>query len=171
MKAAASRQRHRAEEVLAELRQADEDIVMVLDELTAIPGAPAHIRRDNGAEPVSRAVKAWCIECGTEALHIDAGSPSQNGIVESFNGRLRDERLSSEIFDTVAEARHLADGWRTHNNHRRPQRALDKQTPAAYAATGPALPTHRLAALACAAALPGIEGADIMHQLSLWVTL
>jgi putative transposase len=97
-------------------------------------------------------VKDWCEESGTGTLYIDPGSPWQNGIVESFNGRLRDELLSSEIFETLAEAKYLVDRWRLHYNHRRPQRALGKKTPAEYAATCPAAPPLRLAALACAAA-------------------
>ena len=143
-----------------------EDVVRVLDELTAIRGAPAHIRSDNGPEFVSAAVRTWCAESGTGTLYIDPGSPWQNGIVESFNGRLRDELLSSEIFDTLAEARYLIDRWRLHYNHRRIQRALGKMTPAAFAATCPALPPLRLAALACAAAPPGMERTATMHQLS-----
>ena len=143
-----------------------EDIVAVLDELTAIREAPAHIRADNGPEMISKAVKAWCEESGTGALYIDPGSPWQNGIVESFNGRLRDELLSSEIFDTLAEARYLIDRWRLFYNHRRIQRALGKVTPAAFAATCPALPPLRLAALDCAAAPPCMQGATTMHQLS-----
>jgi putative transposase len=143
-----------------------EDVVTVLDELTAVRGAPAHIRSDNGPELVSRAVKGWCAETGTGALHIDTGSPWQNGIVESFNGRLRHEMLSSEIFDTLAEALYLVDRWRLDDNHRRPQRALGKQTPAAYAATCPAMPPLRLAPLACAAASPGRQGVDTVHPLS-----
>ena len=144
----------------------DEDIVAVLDELTEIRGAPAHIRADNGPEMISKAVKAWCEESGTGALYIDPGSPWQNGIVESFNGRLRDELLSSEIFDTLAEARYLIDRWRLFYNHRRIQRALGKVTPAAFAATYPTLPARRRAALACAAAPPGTQGATTKHQLS-----
>ena len=104
--------------------------------------------------------------CGTDTLYIDPGSPWQNGIVGSFNGRLRDELLSSEIFAALAEARLLVDRWRLHYNHRRIQRAPGKLTPAAFAATCPALPPLRLAALACAAAPPGMEGVATMHQLS-----
>ena len=116
---------------------------------------------------ISKAVKEWCAATGTDALYINPGSPCQNGIVESFNGRLRDELLSSEIFDTLAEARYLIDRWRLHYNHRRIQRALGKLTPAAFAATCcPALPPLRLAALACAAAPPGLEGVATMHHLS-----
>jgi len=140
-------------------------MLVVLDELTAIRGAPAHIRADNGPEMISKAVKAWCEESGTGALYIDPGSPWQNGIVESFNGRLRDELLSSEIFDTLAEARYLIDRWRLFYNHRRMQRALGKVTPAAFAATCPALPPLWLAALACAAAPPCMEAGASMHQL------
>jgi transposase InsO family protein len=90
----------------------------------------------------------------------------ENGIVESFNGRLRDELQSSEIFDTLAEARYLIDRWRLFYNHRRIQRALGKVTPAAFAATCLARPPLRLAALACAAAAPGTQGAATMPQLA-----
>ena len=142
------------------------DVVAVLDELTAIRRAPAHLRADNGPEMISKAVKEWCASSGTDALYIDPGSPWQNGIVESFNGRLRDELLSSEIFATLDEARLLVDRWRLHYNHRRIQRALGKLTPAAFAAACLAGPPLRLAPLACAAASPGMEGAATMHQLS-----
>ncbi|NBX37176.1 MAG: transposase, partial [Planctomycetes bacterium] len=143
-----------------------EDIVAVLDELTAIRGAPVHLRADNGPEMISKAVKAWCAESGTGTLYIDPGSPCQNGIVESFNGRLRDELLSSEIFDTLAEARYLVDRWRLFYNHRRIQRVLGKTTPAAFATTCAALPPLRLASLASAAAPPRMQGVATMHQLS-----
>ena len=86
--------------------------------------------------------------------------------MESFNGRLRDELLSSEVFDTLAEARYLIDRWRLFYNHRRIQRALGKLTPAAFAAACPAVPPLRLAALACAAAPPCTQGAPTMQQLS-----
>jgi len=141
-------------------------MLSVLDELTAIRGAPAHIRSDNGPEFVSAAVRRWCAESGTGTLHIDPGSPWQNGIVESFNGRLRDELLSSEIFETLAEARYLVDRWRLHYNHRRPQRALGKRTPAGFAATCPAVPSLRLAVLACAAAPRGGEAIVTVPELS-----
>jgi putative transposase len=130
----------------------------VLDELTAIRGAPAHLRSDNRPDFISAAVRKWCEESGTGTLYIDPGSPWQNGIVESFNGRLRDELLSSGIFATLAEARLLVDRCRLNYKHRRIQRALGKLTPAAFAATRPALPPLRLAALTCTAAPPDLEG-------------
>jgi transposase InsO family protein len=79
-------------------------------------------------------MKEWCKESGTNTLYIEPGARWQKGIVESFNSRLRDELLSSEIFTTLAEARLLCARWRADYNHRRPQRALGKQTPAEYAA-------------------------------------
>jgi len=88
-------------------------------------------------------VKKWCEESGTGTLSIDPASPWQNGIVESFNGRLRDELLSLEIFDTLAEARYLVERWLLHYNHRRIQRALGRLTPAAFAARCPAEPPLR----------------------------
>jgi putative transposase len=84
-------------------------MLVVLDELTAILGAPAHLRGDNRPEFVSAAVRTLCEEGGTGTLYIDPGPPSGNGIVQSFNGCLRDELLSSQIFDTLAEARLLVD--------------------------------------------------------------
>ena len=128
------------------------DVVAVLDELIAIRGAPVHLPVDNGPEMISKAVKEWCAASGTDAFYIHPGSPWQNGIVESFNGRLRDELLSSEICAT------LADRWGLHYNYRGIQRALGKLTPAAFAAECLALPPLRLAPLACAAAPPCMGG-------------
>jgi len=110
------------------------DVIAVLDELTAIRGAPENIRSDNGPEFVAHALRDWCREGATNALYIEPGAPWQNGIVESFNSRLRDELLSSEIFESLAEAQYLCSRWRLEYNHRRPQRALGNQTPAEYSA-------------------------------------
>jgi putative transposase len=142
------------------------DVVAVLDELTAIRGALEHTRSDNSPELVSEVVRRWCAHAGTGSLFIEPGAPWQNGIVESFNGRLRDELLSSETFETLAEAKYLVDRWRLHYNHRRPQRALAKVTPAAYAANCAAAPPLRLAPLACAASPQHNAFPSTMHQLS-----
>ncbi len=107
---------------------------MELDELTAIRGAPENIRSDNGSEFIANVIKEWCKESGTDTLYIEPGAPWQNGIVESFNSRLRDELLSREIFTTLAKAQLLCERWRADYNHRRPQRALGKQTSEEYAA-------------------------------------
>ena len=110
------------------------DVVRVLDELTARRGAPENIRSDNGPEFIAGVIKDWHKESETDPLYIELGAPWQNGIVESFNSRLGDELLSSEIFQTLAEAQFLCARWRQEYNHRRPQRALGKQTPVEYAA-------------------------------------
>jgi putative transposase len=120
------------------------DVIMVLDELTAIRGAPENIRSDNGSEFIAEVMKEWCKESGTNTLYIEPGAPWQNGIVESFNSRLCDELLSSEIFTTLAEARFPCARWRADYNHRRPQRALGKQTPAEYAAKSEVSAARRL---------------------------
>ena len=81
-----------------------QNMIMVLDELTAIRGAPENIRSDSGSEFIADVMKEWCKESGTNTLYIEPGAPWQNGIVESFNSRLRDKLLSSEIVTTLAEA-------------------------------------------------------------------
>ena len=104
------------------------DVIMVLDELTAIRGAPVNICSDNGSEFIVDVIEEWCRERGANRLYIKQGVPWQNGIVESFNSRLCEELLSSEIFTTLAEAQLLCARWRADYNHRRPKRALGKQT-------------------------------------------
>ena len=110
------------------------DVIMVLDELTAIRGAPENIRSDNGSEFIADVMKELCKESGTNTLYIELGASWQNGIVKSFNSRLRDELLSSKIFTTLAEAQPLRVIWLADYNHRRPRCALARQTPAEYGA-------------------------------------
>ena len=78
----------------------------------------------------------WSLVRGTNALYLKPCTPWQNGIVESVNSQLRDELLSSEIFESFAEAKYLCKRWRLGCNHRRPQRALGNQTPAKFASNG-----------------------------------
>ena len=86
------------------------DVVRVLDELTARRGAPENIRSDNGTEFIADVIKGWCEESEADPLYIEPGAPWQNGSVESFNSRLRDELLSSKIFTALAEAQLLCAG-------------------------------------------------------------
>ena len=67
-------------------------------------GVPAHIRPDNGPEFTAKAVRRWLGRVGVTTLYIELGSPWENGYVESFNGKLRDELLNAELFDTLLEA-------------------------------------------------------------------
>jgi putative transposase len=123
------------------------DVTDVLRDLIAIRGTPGHIRCDNGPEFIAHALKHWLETSKVCTLYIEPGSPWQNGYAESFNSRLRDELLAVEIFETLKQAKALAEHWRLEYNHRRPHSSLDYQTPATFAATCvPRLPL-RLAAL------------------------
>ena len=110
------------------------DVVGVLQYLFAVRGRPAHLRSDNGPEFVAQAVRRWLAQADVNTLFIAKGSPWENGYVESFNGKLRDELLNRELFLSLEEARWVIDRWRLDYNHHRPHSALDYQTPAAFAA-------------------------------------
>ena len=109
-------------------------VVRVLQELFMIRGCPQYLRSDNGPEFVSKAVRQWLATSGVETLFIEPGSPWENGYVESFNGKLRDECLDGELFLSLAEARYVVDRWRLDYNHHRPHSRLGWQTPATFAA-------------------------------------
>lgn len=88
---------------------------------------------DNGTELTSNAILKWCAEYKIEWHYIAPGKPMQNGFVESFNGRMRDEFLNETLFRSLAHARDLIAAWVTDYNTERPHSALDCQTPADYA--------------------------------------
>ena len=111
-----------------------EDVVEVLRYLFAVRGCPRYIRSDNGPEFASKAVKKWLVKSGVKTLYIAPGSPWENGYVESFNSRLRDELLNGELFLSIDELRYVADRWRMDYNHYRPHSSLDYMAPAAFAA-------------------------------------
>ncbi len=110
------------------------DVVEVLRYLFAIRGCPAYIRSDNGPEFVSKAVQKWLENSGVDTLYVAPGSPWENGYVESFNSKLRDELLNRELFLHIDELRYVADRWRMDYNHYRPHSSLDYMAPAAFAA-------------------------------------
>jgi transposase InsO family protein len=111
------------------------DVIDVLIELAAARGVPGHVRCDNGPEFIAGAILSWLERSGIGTLYIEPGSPWENGYAESFHGRLRDELLGVEEFDTVPQARALATHWRLEYNHRRPHSSLGYRTPAAFAAS------------------------------------
>ena len=111
-----------------------EDVVELLRYLFAVRGCPAYIRSDNGPEFISSTVQKWLRKSGVETLYIAPGSPWENGYIESFNSRLRDELLNRELFLSVNELRYVADRWRMDYNHYRPHSSLDYIAPAAFAA-------------------------------------
>lgn len=111
------------------------DVMLTLQYLFAIRGAPEHVRSDNGPEFIARSVQRWLDQASVGTLYIQKASPWENGYVESFNGKLRDELLNRELFLSLAEARYVLDEWRLEYNHRRPHSGIGWQTPAAFAAT------------------------------------
>lgn len=108
-------------------------VVRVFEELKRRRGLPRQIRSDNGPEFVSRAVDQWAYENGVGWHYIQPGRPMENGYVESFNGRLRDECLNENWFLDLAEAREKIEAWRQDYNRCRPHSALGYQTPEEFA--------------------------------------
>ena len=111
-------------------RMNSDDVLERLSWLFATRGVPDHIRSDNGPEFTANVVREWLERVGVKTLFIEPGSPWENGYVESFNGRLRDELLSRELFYTLKEAKILIERWRVHYNTVRPHSALGYRPPA-----------------------------------------
>jgi putative transposase len=106
------------------------NVVEQLAELFVERGAPDFIRSDNGPEFTADVVREWLSRLGVKTLFIEPGSPWENGYIESFNGKFRDEFLNGEIFDTVLEARILTERWRQEYNTIRPHSSLGYGPPA-----------------------------------------
>lgn len=104
-----------------------------LDRIIARRGWPAMIVSDNGTELTSHAILRWQKERGIEWHYIAPGKPQQNGFVERFNGRLRDECLNEHLFTSLSEARSLIETWRVDYNTCRPHTSLGGLAPAIYA--------------------------------------
>ena len=114
--------------VARKLRAAD--VIDVLSDLFILRGVPAHIRSDNGPEFVAKRVQRWIAAVGAKTATIAPGSPWENGYVESFNARLRDELLNGEIFYSLREAQVVIESWRRHYNTVRPHASLGFRPPA-----------------------------------------
>ena len=107
-----------------------EDVQECLTELFCSRGIPEHIRSDNGPEFTCHRIRRWLGELGARTLFIEPGSPWENGYIESFNGKLRDELLKREVFYTLEEAQVLIEQWRQMYNRRRPHSSLGNKPPA-----------------------------------------
>jgi putative transposase len=107
-----------------------DDVLGRLTQLFVERGPPHYLRSDNGAEFTARAVREWLERVGVMTLYIEPASPWENGYIESFNGKLRDELLNLEVFDTVLEAQVLCERWRRHYNAVRPHSSLGYRAPA-----------------------------------------
>ncbi len=106
------------------------DVIDTLADLFIQRGSPMFIRSDNGPEFVSEILRQWLRELGIQTAYIEPGSPWENGYIESFNGRFRDELLNGEIFDTIVEARVITEQWRRYYNTIRPHSSLKYRPPA-----------------------------------------
>ena len=111
-------------------RLTSREVQEVLSALFLHRGCPTHIRSDNGPEFLARALRAWYGMLTIAPLFIEPGSPWENGYVESFNGKLRDELLNGERFYTLHEAQVLVERWRRQYNTQRPHSALGYRPPA-----------------------------------------
>jgi putative transposase len=124
------------------------------------PDVPEHIRSHNGPEFVAKAVQDWIAAAGAKTAYIEPGSPWENGYIESFNARLRDELPNGEIFYTLAEARVIVESWRRFYNTLRQHGSLG------YRPRAPEVfipQSARVAALPRPASPPALAPKPIMH--------
>ena len=132
------------------------DVINELAKLFATRGLPNHIRSDNGSEFTASVIRSWLEKLELEVLYVEPGSPWENGYVESFNSRLRDEFLSLEEFENLRSARSLTVRFRQDYNDRRPHSSLGYMTPSDFATQWPAS--------AQSAALPSLQQATAAAQ-------
>ena len=116
------------------------DVIDVLSDLFILRGVPGHVRSDNGPEFIAKAVREWIAAVGAKTAFIEPGSPWENGYCESFNSKLRDELLNSEIFYSLAEAKVIIEAWRRYYNTERPHSSLGYKPPAPEAIAWPSKP-------------------------------
>ncbi len=108
-------------------------VTRAIEQVTERRGTPQSIRCDNGPELTSRHFLGWCEERQIQLIHIQPGKPTQNGHVESFNGRFRDECLNATWFRNLTDARHKIARWKDHYNGERPHSSLGYRTPNEFA--------------------------------------
>ncbi len=106
------------------------DVIDLLSDLFLLRGVPGHVRFDNGPEFVATAVQAWITAVGAKTAYIAPASPWENGFIESFDARLRDELLDGEIFYSLREAAIVIESWRRHYHAVRPHASLGYRAPA-----------------------------------------
>jgi putative transposase len=124
---------HENLEAFAAWRLTGLSVLEILDQLSQERGLPRFIRSDNGSEFRNKVLVEWLRQHDVTPIYIEPGCPWENGIVESFNGRLRDECLNEELFYSRAECQVVLDWYREDYNRRRPHSSLDYATPAEYA--------------------------------------
>jgi hypothetical protein len=105
------------------------DVITVLEAAIARYGAPEHLRSDNGPELIAYAIQDWVEKASIKTIYITPGSPWENGHIESFHDKLRDECLNRDFFGSLLEARVILEAWRIEYNESRPHSSLGYQTP------------------------------------------
>ena len=128
--------------ILVDRHISTQDVIEQLFYLFIFRGIPEHIRSDNGPEFTAKAIRDWLDRLGVKTLFIEPGSPWENGYIESFNGKLRDELLNREIFATLTEAKILIEEWRKDYNEIRPHSALRYRPPAPEAILPATMPVR-----------------------------
>ena len=116
--------------MLTQRRITSQGVIEQLFYLFTFRGTPEHIRSDNGPEFTAKAVRRWLKNLEVTTLFIERGSPWEDGYIESFNGKLRDELLDRKTFTTLTEAKILVEEWRKEYNQVRPHSALNYRPPA-----------------------------------------
>ena len=116
--------------IRVERKLSSEEVIETLADVFMRRGVPEYIRSDNGPEFIAKLLREWLTRLQVQTLYIEPGSPWENGYIESFNGKLRDELLNMEIFDTLDEAQVLIERWRVEYNTRRPHSSLGYRPPA-----------------------------------------
>jgi putative transposase len=129
-------------------RLTGDDVVKVLEQVTATRGAPETIRVDNGPEFISRSLDLWAYWNGVKLDFSRPGKPTDNAFIESFNGKLRQECLNQHWFLSLEDAQEKMASWRGEYNRERPHSALGNRTPSEFAASAQALQTGRRTSVA-----------------------
>jgi transposase InsO family protein len=106
------------------------EVIEVLSDLMLLRGIPEYLRSDNGSEFTARSIRAWLQRTGVITAYIEPGSPWENGYIESFNGRMREEHLNEELFGNLYEAVVLTSRWVRYYNEIRPHSSLGGRPPA-----------------------------------------
>jgi putative transposase len=125
---------HYCIDIVAARRLGAREVVAALQAAIALHGAPRYLRCDNGSEFIARLLQDWLKRAGIQTRFIEPGSPWQNGVNESFNGRFRDECLNRELLGSVLEAQVIARGFRDEYNTIRPHSTIGYKLPAEYRA-------------------------------------
>ena len=123
--------------ILVDISLPGQRVVAMLEDVAEVRGYPDVLVVDNGPELRGRDLDRWAHEHGVRLFFIDPGKPMQNGSIESFNGRFREECLDQGWFTSLAEARRVIEAWRVDYNQQRPHTSLRMATPAAFAAARP----------------------------------